>query len=433
MRPIPAHAPLNDGERTLQWALFLLVLLANWHMAWLQHMHDPYEFLRHGTDSLGYYQWLPSLLIDGDWSRMYWTYQQESGIWISLFTIGVAVLELPFFLLGHWAAWTFGYDLNGFSSPYGVAIMLGTSLYAAAGCVLTFKLARRFSATRPALIAALVIYAGTNLLYYSVHQPMMSHLHSYFLITLYAWCALRVLDGPRPVHVAALVLSGSLLVLIRQLNVFVLLFPVLMGGWGALRLLTGNMVRHRITLIASLVLALAPWVLQMVYWHWATGEAITFTYGKKGEHFEFGSMVPGLVLFSPRNGWLVYTPLMIAVLAMLLRRAWQGVAPARSVLFLVVFTLIVYSAWWCWWLGGSFGHRGFVDLYGLLAIPLAWLMDAVLRRTIRWKLAAALALVAVIQLNLGLARRYQGHWSDYGWNWKQFFSEVSQVVAGDGE
>ena len=231
-------------------------------------------------------------------------------------------------------------------------------------------------------------------------------------------------------HVAALVLSGALLVLIRQLNIFTLLFPLLVGGWPSVRVFFRNLVVHKAAFIIALVLALTPWVLQMIYWHWATGEAITFTYGKKDEHFEFGKMVPGMVLFSPRNGWLVYTPLMIPVLIMLVRQAWQGMAPARAVLLLVSLTLLLYSAWWCWWLGGSFGHRGFVDLYGLLAIPLAWLLHAVMHRSIRWRLSAAAALVTIIHLNLGLTELYEPHWSDFGWDWKQFFAKVSEVVVG---
>ena len=91
MRRIPAHAPLARWEQTLQWALFLFILVVNWRAAWLQHEHDPYEFLRRGTDSLGYYQWLPCTFLEWDWSRMYWTHMQDNGPWISLFTLGVAV------------------------------------------------------------------------------------------------------------------------------------------------------------------------------------------------------------------------------------------------------------------------------------------------------------------------------------------------------
>ncbi|MFN3876214.1 MAG: hypothetical protein ACK4L7_09925, partial [Flavobacteriales bacterium] len=108
MRALPPHAPLAEWERTLQWGLFLFVLLATWHSAWALHHHDPYEFLRRGYDTLGYYQWLPATFIDHDYGRMYWCHQMPDGRWISLFTIGVAVLELPFFLVGHGAAGLFG-------------------------------------------------------------------------------------------------------------------------------------------------------------------------------------------------------------------------------------------------------------------------------------------------------------------------------------
>lgn len=430
MRRIPAHAPLARWEQTLQWVLFLFILVVNWRAAWLQHEHDPYEFLRRGTDSLGYYQWLPCTFLEWDWSRMYWTHMQDNGPWISLFTLGVAVLELPFFLLGQWGAWAFGYEQNGFSSPYGVAIMLGTSFYAAAGCAITFRLARRFSSAAPALIATGLLYGATNLNYYSVHEPMMSHVHSFFLIALYAYCALRVLDGPRAIHVVALVLSASLIVLIRQLNVFSLLFPLLLGGWEPVRILFRNMLRHKPAFFGALAVALVPWVLQMMYWRYTTGSLITFTYGHKDEHFHFDKMVPGLVLFSVRNGWLIYTPLMVPVLVMLCKRAWQGVAPARTILLLVCITWLLYSAWWCWWLGTSYGHRGFVDLYAFLAIPLAWVVQAVLKRPVLWKLVAAGLAYALVKLNLGLADRFNWYWSWHEWTWKHLFEQVSGLVTG---
>lgn len=431
MRRIPAHVPLAEWERALQWTLFLLVLLTSWHWAWAKHQHDPYEFLRRGHDSLGYYQWLPATFIEGDWSRMYWCHQMENGRWISLFTLGVAVLELPFFLLGHAAAAFLDYPRSGFTAPYAVSMMLGSATYTAAGCVLAFRLARRFSDSIAALLAAVVLFAATNLVFYSVHEPLMSHAYSFFLIGLYAWCSLRVLDGPRPAHVFLLVLSGLLLVLVRQLNVFSLLFPFLVAGSrDAARTFLLRLWAHRAALIAGLLLGVIPWVLQMVYWHWTTGESITFTYGKKGEGFEWDKMVPGLVLFGVRNGWLVYSPVMIGALVLLIVKAWKGIATARAVLLLTVITWILYSAWWSWHLGSGYGHRGFIDLYALLAIPLAWLMQAVLRRGFAVRLTAAIVLVALIKLNLGLAERFEWFWSWEEWSWQRLFEQVSAVVLG---
>lgn len=429
MAPLEPHSPLLPWERTLQWWAFLLVMLCSLHGQWLVHGHDPHEFLRHGSDPLGYYQWLPATFITHDHFHMPWTHGLENGHSLSLFTLGVAVLQLPFFLLGHWAAWSFGYPMDGFSAPYGVFIMLGCSIYAGLGGVVAFKLARRFSDTMSALLAVFVLLAATNLFRYMVYESTMSHLFSFLLIGTYAWCGLRVLDGPRPVHVFLLVFSALLIVLIRQTNVFVLLFPVLVAGSregvvGFFR----NLSAHPRALVLAVVLGLVPWVLQMVYWHAITGSAITYTYGAKDERFEWDKMVPGLVLFSVRNGWLVYTPLMIVVLVMLVRRAWQGVRPARTILFHTVVCLVFYSAWWCWWLGSSYGHRGFVDLYALLVIPLAWCMAWVRRGSLVRRTVATVVLVVLVHLNLELVQRYDWWWSGLDWNWRLLFEQVGEIA-----
>lgn len=432
MSALPVHQPLAQWERTAQWLLFMLIGLYSLHGIWQVHGADPYEFVRRGNDTLGYYQWLPAYLLEGDILDMYWAHPMGNGVSLSMFTLGIAILELPFFLLGHWAAWSFGYPLDGFSPPYGVALMVGCACYAGIGAVLSFRLARRFSSTVPALLAVLVLFAATNLLHYCVYEPNMSHLFSWMLITLYAWCALRVLDGPRPIHVFLLVSVGLLVVLIRQTNVFSLLFPLLVAGSReGLQRFFKNLFASPRALIFGLVLGLVPWVLQMIYWHTITGDLITFTYGKKEEHFHWDKIAPGLVLFSFRNGWLVYSPILMAVLAMLFRRAWQGTRPARTIVFLTLVCLLIYSAWWCWWLGSGFGHRGFVDLYGLLAIPTAWLMMAIQRRPFALRIAAAVCIVALIHLNLDLTARYEWWWSSEEWTWQRLFEQVGWIARSE--
>lgn len=113
----------------------MLVAIASMHCAWAVNGFDPYEFLRRGSDQLGYYQWLPAFFVilglrdvlvppDGKWK-----------VDLSMFTFGVALLQLPFFLFGQLSAEAFGYDLNG-SRPYAIAQMVGVALYTGAGVVL---------------------------------------------------------------------------------------------------------------------------------------------------------------------------------------------------------------------------------------------------------------------------------------------------------
>jgi hypothetical protein len=214
----------SRGEHVIEWTLFLLVALCCWHAQWLVHGDDPSAFLQGKSDNLGYYQWLPAAFVDGSFDKMAWSHQLESGKWLSMLTFAVALLQLPFFLLGHWFAASMGYPVDGYSAPYAVMTLLGASIYTAAGCVIAYKLAARYAGELAALLSVLVIFSGTNLLYYAVYQPWYSHLYSFFLIGLFCWCSTRLLDGPRPRHVVLWVLSGGLVVLVRQLNIIVLLF-----------------------------------------------------------------------------------------------------------------------------------------------------------------------------------------------------------------
>ncbi len=81
-------------------------------------------------------------------------------------------------------------------------------------------------------------------------------------------------------------------------------------------------------------------------------------------------MIPQ-VLFSYRNGWLIYTPVMFFAIAgfFLLKK------DLKKYLWLNVLTtvvlLYVFSCWWTWWFGGGHGYRPMIDLYGILAIPMA--------------------------------------------------------------
>lgn len=423
-------------DHLIEWALLLLVAVVSLHSGWLLHSVNPYEFLRHGGDALGYYQWLPAVFIDHEVDRMYWTYRMENGHNLSLFSFGVAILQLPFFLIGHFCAGGLGYPMNGFSSPYGVAQLVGIAFYAGTGCVLAYRLACRFSNTVSALLAVLSLFAATNLFYYCVYDPTMSHLYSFFLVGLLGYCTLRLLDGPadppRPAHAVLFLLTASLIVLVRQLNAVVLLFPLVMV-WhspGGIKSFFYTLVAHRALAFIIVLIAVAPWFLQMLYWHHTTGDIFVFTYGKKGENFDFGKMVPGLVMASVRNGWLVYAPLMIPMLGYLLVHAWRGTPAARIILLVLTLVWLLYSAWWCWWLGTGYGHRGFVDIYALLAIPLAWMFRSILQRGWPLRLATGFALFAFIRLNFGLMERFQWDWSWENWTWQRYFEQVSAVITG---
>ena len=312
-------------------------------------------------------------------------------------------------------------------------MMVSAATYTGAGAVFSYKLARRFSSVPAALLAVLSIFACTNLFYYATQEPLMSHVYSYFLISLFCWCGLRIIDGPRPWHVFTFLFSGALLVLIRQLNVVVFLFPLWMA-WTSPSGLRGSwehLLIHKKALLIGVVAGVIPWLLQMLYWHHLTGSFYVNPYAFVGEHFEWDRMVPGLVLFSPRNGWFVYSPIFLVVVAALLVQAWRNKRYARPLLFILLFTVLIYSAWWCWWLGGGFGYRGLVDLYGLLAIPFAVFFRSLLRRSWSLRIFAAVLICVLIRLNFGMIEHRDFDIYNVNTEWPPLLEVVGEIAAGN--
>jgi len=100
-------------------------------------------------------------------------------------------------------------------------------------------------------------------------------------------------------------------------------------------------------------------------------------------------------------------------------------------LLILVFTLLSYSAWWCWWLGGAYGHRGFIDLYGLLAIPFAWFFRYVIRRTWTLRILTAVLLWAFIRLNFGMIEHYDFDIFSVDGDWPKVLEVVGNIAAGN--
>jgi hypothetical protein len=76
-------------------------------------------------------------------------------------------------------------------------------------------------------------------------------------------------------------------------------------------------------------------------------------------------------------------------------------------LFLIVNTYLIAS-WWDWQFGGSFGHRGFVDSYPLLALGVATVFDRMARHTV-WMVAASLIVFAAVLVSTVQMFQYWYH------------------------
>ena len=410
-----ARAPWSLGALLVLFVLMVQVRM--WVPNW--DTHNVLAIL--SWDSMGYYLYLPAHFIYHDLghqafaadimreygpsSSFYQAFQvpgAPAGQLVMKYTMGLAVLETPFFWLGHWAAGWLGYPQDGFSAPYQVAIAFGGMLYALLGMGLLRRVLLRYFSDVVVALVLVTLLLGSNFLEYAVFDVAMTHNYLFAGYALLLWGTVRWHERPSGVGAFAIGLTLGLLVLIRPSEAVAAVVPVLWGV-GSLAAIRQKLALLRQRWADVLLLGLGGLLgalPQALYWHWATGHWLFYSYGD--QHFSF--LKPHLlkVLFSFRKGWLVYSPLLILVLAgfVPLWRRHRGLAVPALAYFLL--NLWVVSAWDIWWYGGSLGQRALVQSYAVLGLPwaaaVAWLLAP--GRARLWPAAAAVATVLLIDLNL---------------------------------
>lgn len=372
-------------------------------------------------DAMGYYLYLPAQFIYDDLSYLRFVpdimreyaptgsfYQAfpvpggPEGTQVMKYPIGLALLQTPFFFIGHWVAGWRGYAQDGFSAPYQVAIAFGGMTYGLLGLgMLRRVLLRYFSDALTAVTLALLVL-GTNLLQYSVFDAAMPHVYDFALYALLLWATIRWHEQPRRWLAAAIGLVLGLLILTRPSEAVAVLLPLL---WGISSMDTARqklqLLRRRwpdVLLLGGFAfLGVLP---QLLYWKWATDSFVFYSYQE--QTFSFLKPHTWPVLFSFRKGWLIYTPLMLLALAglVVLWRRYRSIALAVTGYFVV--NLWVVSAWDVWWYGGSLGQRALVASYAALSLALAallaWAFGPRRRAAAVWLLAPLMVLL--VDLNL---------------------------------
>ena len=338
-------------------------------------------------DIISYYAYLPATFIYGDVTleflndppegfvndNKFWPSRIENGNYLIITSMGLSVLYAPFFFIAHAVAPLFGEARDGFGAVYQFFLVMSSLFYVILGYILLSKLLLRYFNRRITVFTLLAIAFGTNLYHFSTTEAAMPHAYNFFLITLFLWMVIQWYEKGT---ILKTILIGALfgfITLIRPTNIlmFFLLFLWDVKTWKEFRDRIIFFLR-KFHLVLIMVLAFfIVWIPQFLYWKEITGQYLYFTYSAEGGSFYWG--YPHIIesLFSYKKGFFVYVPIMFfAVLGIALLRRKK---PAFFIPILVLFISMVYvqSSWWSWWWGGCFGLRTYIDIYGILAIPLA--------------------------------------------------------------
>jgi len=320
--------------------------------------------------------------------------------------VGIAIILLPFFLLACLYAKIFGYDVDGFSYPFQLSVGIAALFYLFVGLFYLYKLLKLYDVKDLIICFTLIIVVfATNLYYYATKEPSMPHIYDFSLIAVFLYYAKKAMLTIRLKYLLLMAVSLGILIMIRPPNVLIVLaIPFLAGSLKSTGDFILKLFKTKGTIIASIVL-LAIVSLQFIMWHAQSGKWFVWSYPGEGFNFNDPHFID--ILFSYRKGWFLYTPVMffmivVASFVFIKKDVFRFFSLA------ILFTVITYvfSSWWYWAYGGSFGSRPFIDYYAFFAFAFALSVN-MLNLSWWYKIPGVVIGILCLYLNLLQTRQYE--------------------------
>jgi hypothetical protein len=380
------------------------------------------------SDAYGYYQYLPSVFIKHDPLHQYFAMKLDNGYTFNKYTCGVAMMEAPFFIYAHIITQTVGrYEHGGWGPVYMRLLCISAAFYAYLGLWVLFNLLRRKFDMRTAMFSVALIYFATNLYYYTVKEPGMSHVYSFFCFAICMHAIDRYYRMKQRKHLILFGFFFGLAVLIRPTNVLLLLLFLFYDVYtlSQLKERISFHVKNYFNFIIIAALGILVSIPQMIYWYKTTGSPIVFSYGYYDESF-INWKDPYLlqVMIGIKSGWLLYSPVMIiSVIGLFIcLRKKASSAPVIIIMFCILW--YACASWWAPTFGCAFGYRSFIEYYPVLALPFAFVIQKILNKAGWRRITIVTSLsVLLIFMNLKLINSYVESgacWDGPDFHWNNF-------------
>lgn len=324
------------------------------------------------SDGVGYHVWTYALL-DRDLrfcslldrvhtaglaeAHVFSRIDRARGMCLNRYPYGLALLRLPLMAPFAWSR-TASDAKRPLISGWEHRISLLSGSLALVGLCLLLRSVMEAIGVRPPIaqlsIAAVVF--GTGLFHYASYDSSFTHAYSAFFVVLMIWAfAAPLAQGTGRTRSWAAAIAGFFIVALRNVNIFLIAcfaLGLIFGRWP-------KRPRVSASLYSLAAGALLAGVLQLAYNTYASGGPAVSSYGS--EHFLWSRPMIGSVLVSYERGVITYYPVLaLAVLTGLAVRPTRRAAAHFLVTGLALAG--VYGFWHSWYLGGGFGHRGFVEL-----------------------------------------------------------------------
>lgn len=388
---------MSQPSQRPSWSIVVLVLVFLFTAGYRTCKLTPNEL---SWDVFGYYLPMPATFVHSDplmkddaWARellsqrpeisgtLYQVTQAPDGSPMYFFLFGMALLYLPFFLIGHACAGVLGQPADGFSPAYQVVMALGFLLYTLIALVHLRRILLAYFSDRVTAWTIVLITIGTNWFHFMTVKNLETANALFMLMTVLVWNTMEWHRSGRFRNLAWIAVSLAMLTLVKPSEVLAVLIPLLWSvkdreTW---RSKWALIVSRRADILKAIGIGLVVLLPQLAYWWVRTGSPVFDSYRNPGVGLDLWQPHVLDTLFSFRKGWLLYTPIMAFALvgfAWLWRRN-RELFPAIAVWFAAAFWII--CSWSEWWYGASYSVRPMITSYVLLSIPLGACIEAVLR------------------------------------------------------
>lgn len=367
------------------------------------HLSNPAPVNIITWDVYGYYAYLPAAITYGDVHTYGFAeaHHQQYNISQTLFqiaevneqfrapiyTIGMAIIWLPGYLVASLIAWLVpAYANDGLSPPFQWAVIMTNWVFMGLGLYYLRKTLLHITTDAVTAVTLVIVFLATNYYHYAVFEPGMSHTYLLSLYAVLLYYTIRWHQQPKVFATIAIGVSIAMLCLARPSEAISLFIPLLFGviSWSTLRSKLALIVVHWRQVVVLAITGISIVLIQVLYWKWSAD--VWFYNGYEAEH-HFDWLSPHLRegLFSYRKGWLLYTPVMVLSIIGLFRlfvedkkdkiSEWRA-----SVWVFFLLNLYIVFSWHIWWYASSFGSRALVQSYAVMAIPIAAVLAWSFRR-----------------------------------------------------
>lgn len=370
-------------------------------------------------DILGYYLYLPATFIydqpmlnDITWLQqinaekdltgtLYMVSSNDEGQPMYFFLMGMSLFYLPFFLIGHAFAGLLGFPMDGFSTPYQYALVVGGIIYTIIGLIFLRKNLRSFFSENISAIIMIIIVFATNYIHHLTDKNLETVNMLFMLVNIILWNTIKWHENQKFKNLLAIGIGVTLMVLVKPSEVFVVLLPLLWNitSFETFKQKLSLLWTKRKSILYVIGICFLLVLPQLTYWYMKTGHILYDSYKNPGVGLDVFSPHIINILFSYRKGWLLYTPVMVFALI-----GWYFLYKQNRKIFLAAATYFfvsfyVMSSWSEWWYGAAFSGRAFITLYPVLAICLGYFLLYLKDRKLIFKIAFSAIVIFFIFLN----------------------------------